>query len=133
MQVGNEPMSSRRDALKRLGAASSFSVVAFAQQRGGRRPQVDGVVTPSPTAVAGGKPLLTLYSISLQWAGYEEAAETAAKSGWPAIGWTVRGGGHVLPENVVRDLPKAVAAAKNAGLQVPIIITGVRDTESPYD
>jgi len=125
-------MSSRRDALKRLGAASSFSVAAFAQQRGGRRPQVDGVVTPSPTAVAGGKPLLTLYSLSLKWAGYEEAAETAAKSGWPAIGWTVRGGGHVLPENVVRDLPKAVAAAKNAGLQVPIIITPIRGTESPY-
>src|SRR5512140_3310143 len=111
-------MTSRRDALKRLGAAPSLTAAAYAQQRGGRTPRVDGVVTPSPTAVPGGKPLMTLYSISLQWAGYEEAADTAAKSGWPAIGWTVRGGGHVLPENVVRDLPKAVAAAKNAGLQV---------------
>jgi sugar phosphate isomerase/epimerase len=82
--------------------------------------------------VPGGKPLLTLYSISLQWASYEEAADTAAKAGWPAIGWTVRGGGHVLPENVTRDLPKAVAAAKKSGLQVPIIISGVRDPESPF-
>jgi hypothetical protein len=126
-------LTSRRDVLKRLGGAASLSTAAFAQERGGRpRPQVDGVLTPSPTAVPGGKPLLTLYSISLQWADYDEAADTAAKAGWPAIGWTVRGGGHVLPENVVRDLPKAVAAAKKAGPQVPIIITPIRDAESPY-
>jgi len=126
--------ASRRKVLGVLGAAPILGSAALAQ-RGGRglvRPQFDGVVTPSPTAVAGGKPLLTLYSISLQWAGYQEAADTAAKAGWPAIGWTVRQGGHVLPENVTRDLPRAVAAAKTAGLQAPIIITGVRDAESPY-
>jgi sugar phosphate isomerase/epimerase len=44
----------------------------------------------------------------------------------------VRNGGHVSPENVVRDLPKAVAAAKKAGLQTSIIITPVRDVETPY-
>ena len=80
----------------------------------------------------GGKPLLTLYSLSLQWADYDEAAETAAKAGWPAIGWTARGGGHILPENVVRDLPRAVAAAKKAGLQTPIIVTPLRDAQTPY-
>ena len=96
------------------------------------RPAFEGVLTPSPTAVAGGKPLLTLYSISLQWADYDEAADTAAKAGWPAIGWTVRNGGHVAPENVARDLPKAIAAAKKAGLQTPIIITPVRDVETPF-
>jgi hypothetical protein len=89
-------------------------------------------VTPSPTAFPGGKPLLTLYSISLQWADYDEACDTAAKAGWPAIGWTVRDGGSVLPENVVRDLPRAVAAAKKADLQVPIIITPLRDAQTQY-
>jgi L-ribulose-5-phosphate 3-epimerase len=131
--AANESLATRRDVLKCLGAASSLSTAALAQPRGiGSRPQVDGILTPSPTAVAGGKPLLTLYSISLQWADYNEAADAAAKAGWPAIGWTVRGGGHVLPENVVRDLPKAVAAAKKAGLQVPIIITPIRDATVPY-
>jgi sugar phosphate isomerase/epimerase len=119
----------RREILTALAVAP---FAAAGQGRAGQRPQVEGVVTPSPTAVPGGKPLLTLYSISLQWADYDEAADTAAKAGWPAIGWTVRGGGHVLPENVVRDLPKAVAAAKKAGLQTPIIITPVRDVETPY-
>src|SRR6476646_5697719 len=121
---------SRREILKALGAAP-LTVATFAQQRR-PRPIVDGVVTPSPTAVPDGKPLLTLYSLSLQWADYDEAADTAASAGWPAIGWTARGGGHVLPENVTRDLPKAVAAAKKAGLQTPIIITPVRDVETPY-
>lgn len=121
---------SRREILKALGSAP-LTAVTFAQQR---RPRaiVEGVATPSPTAVPGGKPLLTLYSLSLQWADYDEAADTAAKAGWPAIGWTARGGGHVLPENVARDLPKAVAAAKKAGLQTPIIVTPVRDVETPY-
>src|SRR5439155_14364689 len=68
----------------------------------------------------------------LQWADYDEAADTAARAGWPAIGWTARGGGHVQPENVARDLPKAVTAAKKAGLQTPIIITPIRDVESPF-
>src|SRR5215831_10128212 len=126
-------MRSRRDVLKLLVAIPMLDAGIGSQQRGGRqRPQVEGVVTQSPTAVPGGKPLLTLYSISLQWADYDEAADTAAKAGWPAIGWTVRGGGHVLPENVVRDLPKAVEAAKKAGLKVPIIITPVRDGDYQY-
>src|SRR5579884_3959579 len=100
-------LTTRREVLKLLGGSPLWGAAAFASQRGQRggrgRTQADGVVTPSPTVVPGGKPLLTLYSISLQWAGYYEAAETAAKAGWPAIGWTVRGGGHVLPENVTRD------------------------------
>jgi sugar phosphate isomerase/epimerase len=136
----------RRDMLKAVGIgplAAAMAARVGAQQparqggqpgRGGRGAASfpGGSVTPSPTAVPGGKPLLTLYSISLQWADYDEAADTAAKAGWPAIGWTVRGGGHVLPENVTRDLPRAVAAAKKAGLQVPIIITPIKDTESQY-
>src|SRR5436309_13818479 len=129
----NKSFRSRRDVLKILSAAPLLSAATLTQQRGGRpRSQMEGAVTPSPTAVPAGKPLLTLYSISLQWADYEEADDTAAKAGWPAIGWTVRGGGSVLPENVTRDLPKAVAAAKKAGLQVPIIITPVRDADYQY-
>src|SRR5207244_13199850 len=130
----NNTMTYRRDRLQLLAAARMLTATALPEQRGGgrSRPQAEGLVTPSPTAVPGGKPLLTLYSISLQWASYEEAADTAAKAGWPAIGWTVRGGGHVLPENVTRDLPRAVAASKRAGLKVPIIITPVRDAEYQY-
>ena len=126
----------RRDVLKALGAVPLAAAIPSSQgrQSGGRGtvsfPGAE--VTPSPTAVPGGKPLLTLYSISLQWADYDEAADTAAKAGWPAIGWTVRPGGHVLPENVTRDLPRAVVAAKKAGLQVPIIITPVKDTDAAF-
>lgn len=137
-------LKSRREAMKILGSMPLATAVASAQRRSGRGQNSvlaalygpnfygDKVLTPSPVAASGGKPLLTLYSISLQWADYEEAAATAAQAGWPAIGWTVRQGGHVLPQNVVRDLPKAVAAAKKAGLQVPIIISPIRDATTPY-
>ena len=146
--------ASRREALRVLGTVPLLAVAASAQgtdnaaqtgragahvkgsgQGGGPglgAPHFDGALTPSPAPVMGEKPLLTLYSISLQWADYDEAADTAAQAGWPAIGWTVRAGGHVLPENVARDLPRAVAAAKKVGLQVPIIVTPLRDAESPY-
>src|SRR3954470_4105508 len=97
----------RREMLKALAVAPLAGALAPPHQNAGGRgrgrggaPQVEGVLTPSPTMVPGGKPLLTLYSISLQWAtDYDEAADTAAKAGWPAIGWTVRDGGSVLPEN----------------------------------
>jgi sugar phosphate isomerase/epimerase len=131
-------MTYRRQILKLLGISPLLSAVASAHpggvdgDRGAAAARVERIVTSSPTAIVGSKPLLTLYSISLQWADYDEAADTAAKAGWPAIGWTVRGGGHVLPENVARDLPRAVAAAKKAGLQVPIIITPIRDAEVQY-
>src|SRR6185369_9418232 len=112
-----ETRRSRREVLKTLGAVPLAAALpaeqapapqgrgrqaGAGQGRGRQAPQVQGVVTPSPTAVPGGKPLLTMYSISLQWADYDEAADTAAKAGWPAIGWTARQGGHVLPENVAR-------------------------------
>lgn len=44
---------------------------------------------------------------------------------------TVRKNGHVLPENVEGDLPKAVAAAHNAGLRVALITTEVDAAENP--
>jgi sugar phosphate isomerase/epimerase len=133
---GNNSGLSRRQILSAAPLAALTGMTLNAQVPAGRAQgrgrAVEGVVTPSPTAFPGGKPLLTLYSISLQWAGYDEACDTAAKAGWPAIGWTVRDGGSVLPENVVRDLPRAVAAARKAGLQVPIIITPLRDTQTQY-
>src|SRR2546428_13977328 len=124
----NRLLTSRRDVLKLLSVAPLLSTAAFSQQRGGgrSRPQVEGVVTPSPTALPGGKPLLTLYSISLQWADYDEAADTAAEAGSPAIGWTVPGGGHVSPEDVPRHHPKAAAAPKRVGLPGPIILYALR-------
>jgi sugar phosphate isomerase/epimerase len=44
---------------------------------------------------------------------------------------TVRPGGLVLPERVAEDLPKAVAAFRDAGLTVPMISTGLTSASNP--
>jgi len=76
---------------------------------------------------------LTVFSKHLQWApGYNEMAEFAAEAGFDGVDLTVRTGGHVLPERVASDLPRAVDAVRKAGLQVPMITAGIVDAESPH-
>jgi L-ribulose-5-phosphate 3-epimerase len=45
---------------------------------------------------------------------------------------TVRPGGHVLPENVESDLPRAVEAARKHGLSVEMIVTGIVRSDEQY-
>jgi len=56
---------------------------------------------------------------------YKAMAALAAEVGFDGIDLTVRPGGHVLPENVEIDLPRAITAAGNAGLKVPMIVTKI--------
>jgi sugar phosphate isomerase/epimerase len=75
---------------------------------------------------------LSIFSKHLQWAAYDEMAAFAAAAGFDGVDITVRAGGHVLPERVAGDLPRAVAAVRKAGLDVPMITAGIVDTSSPY-
>ena len=72
-----------------------------------------------------------LFSKHLQWLDYSPMAETAAAIGFDGIDLTVRPGGHVLPENVERDLPRAVAAIRAAGLKADRITTAITDPDDP--
>jgi len=51
--------------------------------------------------------------------------------GFEGLDLTVRTGGHVLPERAAEDLPRAVAAAREAGLEVPMITTGLTSADDP--
>ena len=44
---------------------------------------------------------------------------------------TVRPGGHVLPERVEEDLPRAVETLRKSGLAVPLITTAITDANDP--
>ena len=72
-----------------------------------------------------------LFSKHLQWLDYGPMAETAAGIGFDGIDLTVRPKGHVLPENVERDLPQAVAAIREAGLVADRITTAATDPGDP--
>lgn len=86
---------------------------------------------PSPASQVGTAGPLCIFSKNLQWLDYDQAAETAAALGFTGLDLTVRKNGHVLPENVERDLPRAVAAAHKAGLMVALITTEIDAAENP--
>jgi L-ribulose-5-phosphate 3-epimerase len=68
-----------------------------------------------------------VFSKHLQWLDYEGMAQTAAEIGFDGVDLTVRPGGHVLPERVEEDLPKAVEAIRKAGLRPLMMTTAVND------
>lgn len=77
------------------------------------------------------EPYICIFSKHLQWLNYRDMAHLAAEIGFTGIDLTVRKGGHVLPENVKRDLPIAVAQIRDAGLEVPMITTGITEADDP--
>lgn len=52
--------------------------------------------------------------------------------GFEGLDLTVRPGGHVLPERAAEDLPRAVAAAREEGLDVPMITTALTSAADPF-
>ncbi|MEZ5351642.1 MAG: sugar phosphate isomerase/epimerase family protein [Bryobacteraceae bacterium] len=72
------------------------------------------------------------FSKHFQWTSIGEAAQLAASIGYDGLDITLRAGGHVLPERVADDLPKAVEAAHKAGISVPMVTAGIVDISSPH-
>lgn len=68
-----------------------------------------------------------VFSKHLQFLDYKNMAAAAADIGFDGVDLSVRPGGHVLPENVADDLPKAVSAIKKQGLQSIMMATNVKD------
>jgi sugar phosphate isomerase/epimerase len=73
-----------------------------------------------------------IVSRHLQWTSLEDAIEVAKLAGYDAIEWNVRSGGHVAPERVEKDLPRAIELTRKAGLAVPMITTSIQDASSPH-
>lgn len=73
------------------------------------------------------KMTIHVFSKHLQFLDYQHTAEVSAEIGFDGVDLAVRPKGHVLPENVETDLPKAVEAIKNAGLEAKIMTTAVID------
>jgi len=74
---------------------------------------------------------ICIFSKHLQWLDYNGMAQTAAELGFDGIDLTVRRKGHVLPERVEDDLPKAVEAIKSAGIKPLMMATDINDPDDP--
>jgi len=78
------------------------------------------------------RPVVCLFSKHLGWIkDYDRLAERTALLGFEGTDLTVRPGGHVLPERVEEDLPKAFEALKKAGAPVAMITTRIQDPRDP--
>ncbi len=76
---------------------------------------------------------VSVFSKHLQFLNYQDMADAAAGLGFNGVDLTVRPKGHVLPERVETDLPKAMEAIQKAGLATTMITTAVQDANDPTD
>lgn len=74
-----------------------------------------------------------LFSKHLQFLDIKEAAQMTAELGFDGLDLTVRPKGHVLPENVETDLPKAIQDIKNGGSSCIMMTTAISDIDSSHD
>lgn len=73
-----------------------------------------------------------VFTKCLQFLSYDKMAEVLVEHGFDGADLTVRPGGQVLPENVETDLPKAVKALLNAGIDSKMITTSVNNPEDKF-
>jgi len=74
---------------------------------------------------------LCLFSKPVPKLTWPELAASAKRAGFGGIDLTVRSGGHVMPERAAEDLPKAVAAIRAEGLEVPMLTTELVRGDDP--
>ena len=74
-----------------------------------------------------------IFSKHLQFLDYRETGHMAAKMDFAGVDLTVRPNGHVMPEQVKTDLPKAVKEIEDAGSKCEIITTNVESVHNPVD
>src|SRR5687768_4034167 len=81
-----------------------------------------------------GRPLkIHIFSKHLQFLNIHDMTEAAAEMGFDGVDLTVRPNGHVLPERVENDLPKAVEAMRKIGFAPLMMVTAVRDAGDASD
>jgi sugar phosphate isomerase/epimerase len=76
---------------------------------------------------------VNVFSKHLQFLNYYQAGEAAAEIGFAGLDLTVRPKGHVLPELVQTDLPKAIRDIKKAGSNCTMITTAIASVNNPLD
>ncbi|TAI48398.1 sugar phosphate isomerase/epimerase family protein [Flagellimonas allohymeniacidonis] len=114
-------INKRRKFIKHLGAATALTPLApfplylFGQQKIHRPLNVH------------------LFSKHLHFLNVKEAAQISAELGFDGLDLTVRPKGHVLPENVETDLPKAVEDIKAVGAVCELITTAIGDVANDHD
>lgn len=89
-----------------------------------------------PAAVAATEsplPDIHIFSKHLQFLNYADMADAAADMGFNGVDLTVRPDGHVRPDQVEDELPKAAECLKKVGLPPKLLTTVVGDAANATD
>jgi sugar phosphate isomerase/epimerase len=129
--------TSRRNFITRSGLAlaavsTGLNSIANTKNLKIRTGKTTGKLAIIPGADPGEAFKISLFSKHLQWLDYENMARVAAEIGLDGVDLTVRPQGHVLPENVEKDLPKVMEVVKKAGLNIYMIATAIVDADAPF-
>jgi sugar phosphate isomerase/epimerase len=73
-----------------------------------------------------------LFTDNLADLSVQDACRGAKAAGFDGLDLTVRAGGHVLPQNVTTGLPTAHKTAREEGVTIPMISTGITAADSPH-
>ncbi len=76
---------------------------------------------------------INIFSKHLQFLNYKQMADAAVEMGFDGIDLTVRPKGHVLPERVDTDLPKAIEAMRKVGFAPLMMTTAIEDADNMTD
>ena len=82
-------------------------------------------------AVAGPGSPIVMFSKHLAELAWGDLGKAVRIAGFDGVDLTVRPGGHVLPARVTDDLPRAVAAIRDAGSLVAMLTTGLTKPDDP--
>ncbi|GAB3768781.1 sugar phosphate isomerase/epimerase [Spirosoma horti] len=94
------------------------------------------LATTAPALANGGEaplPDIHIFSKHLQFLNYADMADAAAEMGFNGVDLTVRPDGHVRPERVEDELPKAVDALRKVGLTPKLMTTTVGNATNATD
>lgn len=113
--------STRRDFVKKIAASASFApflTTPFSSWAlGENNAQLD----------------ISIFSKHLQFLDYRATGQMASEMGFSGVDLTVRPKGHVLPESVKTDLPKAINDIKNGGSSCKMITTSIESVNNSLD
>jgi sugar phosphate isomerase/epimerase len=112
-----------------LGAATAACAAVASPARALARPERAAEPAAAPRAPFAGK--LCFFTKPLPEMDWRRLSRSVKQLGFDGLDLTVRPGGHVLPERAAEDLPKAVATAREEGLDVPMITTALTSADDP--
>jgi len=108
------------------------AAVSQAAEGAGKKRKKAAEPTAAGAGASGAPTVIHVFAKPLQWLTYDETAALIAECGFGGIVYAVRPAGHVVPEKVQEDLPRAVEAARKKGLKVEMITTAITSARDPF-